>query len=169
MSIRDRIVSVLLVCACLGLTTGCKTQSVGADDDLLNPEDVIPGDYALEPWKDPGRRVTTVEFDDVLFRYDSSQLDRPQRQKIEAVNSYLKRNARVKVVLEGHCDERGSREYNILLGERRALAARTYMIELNIDSSRILTRSYGEEKPKDPGHNNQAWRLNRRVEFVLYR
>ena len=73
------------------------------------------------------------------------------------------------VTVSGHCDERGSREYNMALGENRALAVRAHLIRLGTDAARIQTRSYGEERPLDPGHSEAAWRRNRRGEFLLFR
>jgi peptidoglycan-associated lipoprotein len=81
----------------------------------------------------------------------------------------MTRNQDVRLIAEGHCDERGSREYNLSLGEHRALAVRAYLVGLGVDGARIQTRSYGEEQPLDPGHDESAWRLNRRVEFALFR
>jgi peptidoglycan-associated lipoprotein len=73
----------------------------------------------------------------------------------------------VAVRIEGNCDERGSDDYNMALGERRAKAAKDYLVNLGIASDRISTISYGEEKPADPGHDEEAWARNRRAEFVI--
>jgi peptidoglycan-associated lipoprotein len=81
----------------------------------------------------------------------------------------MKANADVRLVKEGHCDERGSIEYNMSLGEHRALAVRAYMVSHGIDGARIQTRSFGKEKPLDPGHSEPSWRVNRRVEFALFK
>jgi len=129
----------------------------------------LDGDFALSERPEGGDRITDVEFESVLFAYDSFQVTGGEVAKIEGVADYLTRNLGVRLVTEGHCDERGSREYNMSLGENRALAVRAHLIRLGLDGSRIQTRSYGEEQPLDPGHNESAWRLNRRVEFVLYR
>ena len=107
-------------------------------------------------------------FDSVLFAYDSSQVSATERSKIEAVAQYLKQNPAVAVIVEGHCDERGSREYNLALGERRALAVRSYLSGLGIEIDRIQTKSMGEENPATLEHNESAWSQNRRGEFVLY-
>ena len=107
-------------------------------------------------------------FEPVLFAYDSSQVSSGQRAKVEAVGSHLKANQNVAVIIEGHSDERGSREYNLALGERRALAVRTYMIGLGISSDRIQTKSFGEERPAVQGHDAASYSQNRRGEFVLY-
>ncbi|MDK2857124.1 MAG: peptidoglycan-associated lipoprotein [Verrucomicrobiota bacterium] len=107
-------------------------------------------------------------FSPVYFAYDSSQVSATERSKVESIANYLKQNNSATVIIEGHCDERGSREYNLALGERRALAVRTYLIDLGISAERIQTKSYGEEKPANPGHDEAAWTANRRAEFVLY-
>ncbi|MBI9020205.1 MAG: OmpA family protein [Verrucomicrobia bacterium] len=110
----------------------------------------------------------TGMFEPVLFAYDSAQVSADQRAKIEAVGSHLKQNSAHAVIIEGHCDERGSREYNLALGEQRALAVRAYLAGLGIGVDRIQTKSYGEERPVVPSHDEAAWSLNRRGEFVLY-
>ena len=76
-------------------------------------------------------------------------------------------NPQKEVVIEGHCDERGTEEYNIALGERRANSAKKYLINLGVNPSQLSTISFGEEKPADPGHNEEAWAKNRRDEFVV--
>lgn len=117
--------------------------------------------------------IPVNEFKDkasmVLFAYDSYQIAESEVPKVEAVAKYMKSNSDVKLVAEGHCDERGSNEYNMSLGEHRALAVRAYLVGLGIDGARIQTRSFGEEKPLNPGHGEAAWRENRRVEFAMFR
>ena len=81
----------------------------------------------------------------------------------------MRKESNVHMVIDGHCDERGSREYNLSLGERRSLAVRAYLIGLGIEGSRIQTRSFGEEQPADAAHTPEAYRLNRRCEFSMYR
>jgi peptidoglycan-associated lipoprotein len=105
----------------------------------------------------------------IFFDFDQYVLT-PQAREILAGNAaYLKANPEVSVRIEGHCDERGSDEYNLSLGERRAQSAQKYLISLGIDSSRLDVISYGEEKPLDPGNNEEAWAKNRRAEFVVTR
>jgi peptidoglycan-associated lipoprotein len=115
------------------------------------------------------RRVRGANFTPVLFGYDSSQITGSEGQKVAGAADYLKRNSGLAIVVEGHCDERGSREYNLSLGERRALAVRAYLIGLGVPAQRIHTRSLGEEQPADPGHDESSWRVNRRGEFLMYR
>lgn len=104
----------------------------------------------------------------VHFAFDSSTIDDEARAIIEAHASYLAANPGIKLTLEGHCDERGTREYNLALGERRAQAVEKLMRVLGVDGKRITTVSFGEEKPLDTTHNESAWRQNRRVE-ILYK
>lgn len=150
------------------LGSGCgsfrKKRKAGTDVVPMNP-----WDQPLDERFEEGERITNVHFSNVLFSYDSYTVSDREAPKVEAVAEYMQTNPDVRLVVEGHCDERGSREYNMSLGEHRALAVRAYLIGLRVDGSRIQTRSYGEEQPFDSGHNDSAWRLNRRAEFVLYR
>ena len=103
----------------------------------------------------------------IHFAYDQHLLSDEARDLIAANAAALKAEGRAIFQLAGHCDERGSDQYNIALGERRAEAVRSYLLELGIDASRMETVSYGEEQPVDAGHDENAWQQNRRVEFVL--
>jgi peptidoglycan-associated lipoprotein len=102
----------------------------------------------------------------IYFDYDSSSIRRDQRSIVEANASELKTSGTQRVVLAGHCDERGSDEYNLALGERRANAVRKHLIDLGIEGSRLDTVSYGEDQPAVAGSSESAWRMNRRVEFL---
>jgi peptidoglycan-associated lipoprotein len=104
---------------------------------------------------------------DVHFAFDSYELDEGARQILRDNAEWLKDNAKVRVEIEGHCDERGTVEYNLSLGERRAAAVRDYLVSLGIDAGKIRIVSYGKERPADPGHNDSAWAKNRRAEFFL--
>lgn len=105
---------------------------------------------------------------DVLyFDYDSSAIKSGEQSKLEAVATALKSDPSAKLLIEGNCDERGTEEYNRSLGERRALAARESLANSGVDAGRVATRSYGEDRPADPGHTPEAWAKNRRDEFVL--
>ena len=103
----------------------------------------------------------------VYFDFDRSEVKASERVKVEEVALYLQRESRNGVLVDGHCDERGTEEYNRALGERRALSVREYLARLGIDSSRIYTRSFGEDMPADPGQNEAAYAKNRRGEFIL--
>jgi len=171
MSVRFMSAVVLTAVLCAAVCgTGCRKlrDRRGRRGDTLMPE-ALEGDFALSERFEDGTRITDVTFGTVRFEYDSFQIKDSEVAKIERVGDYMRRNARVRLISEGHCDERGSREYNMSLGEHRALAVRAYLIGLGIDGARVQTRSYGEESPLDTGHNESSWRLNRRVEFALYR
>jgi len=109
-----------------------------------------------------------ANLDNVNFAYDSALLPPKEVAKAEKAAQYLLDNPDRVMNVDGHCDERGSNEYNLSLGEQRAQAVRKFLIDLGVDGSRIQTRSFGKEKPLDPGHNEAAWTKNRRGEFVVY-
>ncbi len=100
------------------------------------------------------------------FDYDKSVLKPADLGALEMHAQILRRNPDRSVVLEGHCDERGTREYNLALGERRADAVRTFLLSAGVPGRQIETVSYGEEQPADPGHNESAWERNRRAVMV---
>jgi peptidoglycan-associated lipoprotein len=103
----------------------------------------------------------------IYFDFDSSAIKTSEKSKLATVADYLKNHPAEAVRVEGNCDERGTEEYNRSLGERRATAAREALVQLGADSQHILTVSYGKDKPAAPGHNEAAWRLNRRDDFVV--
>lgn len=102
----------------------------------------------------------------VNFEFDKSSLSASSKKVIQGNVEWMKNNAKTKVQIEGHCDSRGSIEYNVALGERRANAVKDYMISLGIPAARLATISYGEEKPVVSGENEEAWAKNRRANFV---
>ena len=113
-------------------------------------------------------RCTDVDFVPVYFGFDASQLAPSELAKIEAVAKHLQEKPNRVVMVEGNCDERGSNEYNLSLGENRAISIRDYLVQLGIDAQRIQAKSYGEEKPAVPGHDEGAWSKNRRGEFSVF-
>jgi peptidoglycan-associated lipoprotein len=108
-----------------------------------------------------------LKTDTVYFDFDSSVLKTAEKPKVAAVADYLKANSANAVRVEGNCDERGTEEYNRSLGERRALAVREELIRLGIDPTRADTISYGKDRPADPGHDESAWKKNRRDDFIV--
>jgi peptidoglycan-associated lipoprotein len=104
------------------------------------------------------------ELKTIYFGYDKDELTDAARATLRQNANWLKANPQWSVVLQGHCDERGTIEYNLALGQRRANSVRSYMVSLGVDASRIRTVSYGEERPVDRGHNEAAWAKNRRAE-----
>jgi peptidoglycan-associated lipoprotein len=103
----------------------------------------------------------------IHFEFDSAQLSSMAKLLIKEKAEWLGDNSGVAVVIEGHCDERGTTDYNIALGERRAISVKNYLVNLGISGSRLTTVSFGEEKPLDTGANEAAYRTNRRAQFVI--
>jgi peptidoglycan-associated lipoprotein len=103
----------------------------------------------------------------IFFVYDSDELDETARKTLNENAQVLKDQKTWIITVEGHCDERGSAEYNLALGDRRALAAKNYLLTLGIAADRIRTVSYGKEFPFDPAHSEAAYKMNRRAHFML--
>ncbi|HQH12842.1 MAG TPA: peptidoglycan-associated lipoprotein Pal [Candidatus Sumerlaeota bacterium] len=109
-----------------------------------------------------------AELQTVYFDFDSAELSESARAVLDQNAIWLSENPGVHVLIEGHCDERGTVEYNLNLGERRAASVREYLIGKNLDAATLHTISYGEERPIDEGHDETAWSQNRRVQFMAY-
>ena len=103
----------------------------------------------------------------LFFAYDSAEVDQQGRTVLDANAEVLRRYTSWAITIEGHCDERGTAEYNLALGERRALTARAYLVSIGIPADRFKTVSYGKEFPFDPAHTEEAWANNRRAHFVI--
>ena len=106
-------------------------------------------------------------FQPVFFALDSYEVDGGGQQALNTNAGILKKYPTWIITIEGHCDERGTAEYNLALGEKRALAAKTYLVSLGVPADRVRTVSYGKEFPFDPGHDEGAWSKNRRAHFVV--
>ena len=104
---------------------------------------------------------------DAFFGYDESALSPEAQAALTSSAEWLRANAQYSLLVEGHCDERGTEQYNLALGDRRANVVRDYLIALGVDGARIRTVSYGEERPFEPGHNDAAWAQNRRAHLVV--
>jgi peptidoglycan-associated lipoprotein len=163
--------------------TGCHThqpQGVTPLPGPTSPPIVGPGPGETIN-QQPGAGPTTSldEFDNMIqdraalanytvhFAYDSAAVRKSEQANLQSVASALSADASAKLLIEGHCDERGTEEYNRSLGERRALALREALAKLGVDPSRVRTISYGKDRPADPDHDESAWAKNRRGEFVL--
>lgn len=107
------------------------------------------------------------ENEDIFFAYDSSALTAQAQEILRKKATFLKANSGVKVTIEGHCDDRGTNEYNLALGEARARSAKAFMVDLGIPAARMATISYGEERPAVRGTSEDAWEKNRRAHFVV--
>ena len=119
---------------------------------------------------EPATALDTVvaSLDRIFFDFDSFVLTQTARDTLSKNAEHLiKKQPNARVLIEGHCDERGSDEYNLALGEKRARATRDYLVTLGVAANRLSVISYGEEKPLDPGHTEEAWAKNRRAEFLI--
>ena len=173
------MMTVLAVALCVA---GCKYdksgKGAGGDDatgsDISGASDISAsqsgsiGDASEGKFEDMYAKCTDVDFEPVYFGFDSTVVPQGELGKIDAVAQHLNSHSERVVVVEGNCDERGSNEYNMSLGENRAIIIRNYLVQNGIASNRIQTRSYGEEKPAVEGHDESAWARNRRGEFGIY-
>lgn len=132
----------------------------------------IPPNSAVNVPKSPaeGAGVQVTEevkspFADIHFDFDKSFIKDADRPDLQSIATYMKHHPGVRVRIEGNCDERGTAEYNMALGERRAESAKKYLSELGVPAGKISMISFGKEKPLDPGHNEEAWAKNRRDHF----
>lgn len=155
----------------LGMLGACAHQSAAPVAEAPPPAPKVTEVVVLPP---PPQ--LTIEVKDSLkaalastvlyFDFDKSDLKPESQEKLQRLAEVLGEHPKAAIQIQGNCDERGTEEYNLHLGERRAYAARTYLVTLGIDAARIDTISYGFEHPADPAHNEQAWAKNRRDDFV---
>ena len=133
------------------------------------PAEPVKEDVLLTANLDELNRLVSTQglIKPVFFAFDSAELSPDAVATLKANGDMLKKYSSWRITIEGHCDERGTAEYNLALGERRAGAARTYLVSLGIPADRIQTVSYGKEFPFDPGHTEEAWARNRRGHFVI--
>ncbi|HEY7818416.1 MAG TPA: peptidoglycan-associated lipoprotein Pal [Vicinamibacteria bacterium] len=145
--------------------TADSSGPVGSADDTESLSRVSDPDNIF------GRTLDEINADsplrDVPFEFDSAELLDSARAVLDRTAEWLRRYSTVTVLIEGHCDERGTVEYNLALGERRATAAHNYLVSLGIPANRFKTISYGKEFPLDPGHTEEAWARNRRAHFEI--
>jgi len=161
---------VILAVAVAGLWSGCAKKQVVKPPEMVTPPPPAPA--AETPKEEPTVRAeweSVPELDMAHFDFDKYDIRSDARDVLIKNAEYLKANPSFKILVEGHCDERGTTEYNLALGQKRASAVRDYYIKLGVDSSRIATISYGEEKPLDTASNEAAWAKNRRAETKINR
>ncbi len=168
--------ALLLLAACATAPDEtASTSGEGAADDTQTAAvsaapveaEAVQGTEPLGPV--PGTQQDRMENvgDRIFFDYDSAVLKPSARSTIERQVEWLKLFPEITLTLEGHCDERGTREYNLALGERRSTAVKNYMVALGMDAGRLTTISYGKERPVSLGHNAAAWTQNRRSVSVV--
>ncbi|MBP5296123.1 MAG: peptidoglycan-associated lipoprotein Pal [Bacteriovoracaceae bacterium] len=142
--------------------SGCASKKTATDSDIADLPENNPLELNGSSDNNTAGQLQTVNFD-----YDSAQLNRAAKSILDLNAAYLNSATNIKVQIEGHCDERGSVQYNLALGERRAKSVKNYLTTRGISSSRISTISFGKENPLDTGHDESAWSANRRGNFVI--
>lgn len=143
--------------------SGCKKQDVRPDETGLAPDGIMEIDFADEPSL-RGEQDRDINLKTIYFPFDKSDLSQDALSTLKENAAYLLNNPEVNVLVEGHCDDRGTIEYNLSLGQRRAVKVKEYYTQLGVAANRVATISYGEEKPVDPRSNETAWSKNRRAE-----
>ena len=143
---------------------------VACSNDEKKAEEAVtpaPAEQPATPPEAPAAPSTAEVTAPVYFAFDDYSLDSSSQGQLNKLNEYLKANGKAVVQIEGHTDERGSVEYNLALGQRRAQSAKNYLVQLGTDAGRLASVSMGEEKPAVEGNDEAAWSKNRRDEFVL--
>ncbi len=175
MAMRPVLSNVTLVALILTfLFVGCSKEEPPPPTAEAQPRPAAPPPPppAPVPTPPPGPSISQQAFQefqnqDVYFDFDKYDLRTDARTTLDRKASFLNQNSSIRVQVEGHCDERGTNEYNMALGERRANAAKQYLTTAGISAGRLSTISYGEERPLDPSHTEAAWARNRRAHFVV--
>jgi len=150
-----------------GDARGTSPDSGAMSEENLTGETMIDEGSADEFVTADGVRMNRERFinQDIFFEFDSSVLSAEAQAILKAKAEWMRRNPQLSIIIEGHCDNRGTTEYNLALGERRAEGVKRFMQDIGIPDSRIRTISYGEERPLDPGNDEAAWAKNRRAHF----
>jgi peptidoglycan-associated lipoprotein len=171
----------LLGLALLPFSAACKKKPPTTTPDARPPVAAAPAEVAPPPAAAPTKDVEVVEIltmdidvlnkkgylSDAFFDYDQSDLREDARSVLAGDAQWLKKHSSVQVLIEGHCDERGTAAYNLALGDRRANAAKEYLVSLGIDGSRLRTISYGKERPFCTESTESCWQKNRRAHLVI--
>ncbi|HJV65005.1 MAG TPA: peptidoglycan-associated lipoprotein Pal [Geomonas sp.] len=188
---RKQIVALFFAVGCVGLAaSGCaKHETVKAEEPVapsatvakpVKTEAAAPAatqavapepvrEQTASPRPEPVSEAAELKasLEKIYFDFDDSTLSKDARDRLTHNAEMMKKDSRVNVRIEGNCDERGSDEYNLALGEKRAQAAKKYLTSLGVPAERLSVISYGKEKPADPGHDAAAWAKNRRDEFTV--
>jgi peptidoglycan-associated lipoprotein len=187
MNKKSFIIFTILI-LCIGLImTGCPKKTVVKEEPSIKKEDAAKAEAerlakekeakakeefekSLVAKRTPGIEGEVFEsslLKDIHFEFDKYDIRPGDTAILKGNAELLRKYHKVKIQIEGHCDERGTNEYNLALGERRANSTKNYLLSLGISPERISTISYGEERPSDPGHNEEAWTKNRRAHTII--
>ena len=188
---------MLIFCVSFIFMTGCAKKAISKDEGLTVSEQKAAAAQAAEVTPAPAAPVPVAsspgdmkelalrqdaaaaaeatakekamkgEFEDIRFAYDKANIEPEARETLKKLADWMLKNKNYTLVIEGGCDERGTVEYNLALGQRRADAAMKYLVDLGVGKANVATVSYGKERPLDPGHNEDAWAKNRRDSFTV--
>ena len=184
---KKSFISIILILCIALIMMGCPKKTVVKEEPSVKKEEAVKIETAkkeaakeeaarkeleksLMAKKEPGIEGVVFEsslFKDIHFDFDKYDIRPGEAAILKGNAEVLKKYHQVKIQIEGHCDERGTNEYNLALGERRANSAKNYLLSLGVSPERISTISYGEEKPLDPGHTEEAWAKNRRAHTII--
>ncbi len=171
--------ALLLVIPGLIFTASCAKKQVKSEPGVTGTESTgakrLEGDAQARALEEERLREQRAEMaarqkfqnEDIHFEFDKSGLLPEAKRILRDRAKWMMAHPNTSVIVEGHCDERGTSEYNMALGDRRASSTKSFLVNVGIASQRLTTISYGEEKPLDPANNDEAWAKNRRVHFVL--
>jgi peptidoglycan-associated lipoprotein len=176
---------MLVLCVFVLFMTGCSKKVVSKDEGVGEKKAAVEEakpltddearEQALKRDAEAAAAATAaaaaeaakIKFEDIRFAYDKSAIEPAARTTLTKLADWLMKNKNYALSIAGHCDERGTVEYNLALGQRRAEAAMKYLVDLGVKKADIATISYGKESPLDPGHNEEAWAKNRRANFTV--
>jgi len=177
------LIALAFVCTSMLLITSCAKKQVKVSEAVkptseavVVVEEVIKEETEaerqarlreLEKAQRLAEEILAFESESIYFDFDKSDLKANAKANLKKKADWLRKNPPFSVRIAGNCDERGTQEYNLALGERRAYSAKKFLLALGVSGDRISTISYGEENPADPGHNEKAWAKNRRNDFEL--
>jgi peptidoglycan-associated lipoprotein len=158
---------VVIMGGILLLMCSCPKKKAVSPEITTKEEPPTAPEVTVKPGKPEIIEEIQKQLQRIHFDFDKATIRNDAAEILKRNAEILKKYPNIRIVIEGHCDERGTNEYNLALGQRRAEAAKKYLVNLGISPERIETVSYGEERPLDPGHDESAWAKNRRAEFVV--
>ena len=162
---RELIVSIVLIMLIV-LWSCSHTKKDTSETAAVSEEEIVSVEVVEDELEELPVEVIS-NLSNIYFDFDSAVLQAEAKEELKKIGSWLVENQETKIRIEGNCDERGTDEYNLALGERRAVSAKNYLVNIGISPKNIVTISFGEENPADPEHNETAWAKNRRNEFNI--
>jgi peptidoglycan-associated lipoprotein len=169
LKLASLMTALLLVAACETTPDGASGSANSSGNSMGAGNSSITGQALRNPNAKPGSVEDFIDNvgDHVYYGFDSAELTAEDQATLDHQAQWLKEYSSISVVIEGHCDERGTREYNLALGQKRADAAKSYLVAAGVPASRVETISYGKERPEATGDSEEAWAKNRRGVTVI--